>query len=60
MLILIPGLLYLYDSEDSLNDVGLNVLYFKEVFKHECKPQISIYLLQVYGDRYCKSLFTRQ
>lgn len=31
MLILIPGLLYLYDSEDSLNDVGINVLYFKEV-----------------------------
>lgn len=31
MLILIPGPLYLYDSEDSLNDVGLNVLYFKEV-----------------------------
>lgn len=26
MLILIPGLLYLYDSEDSLNDAGL--MYF--------------------------------
>lgn len=60
MLILIPGLLYLYDSEDSLNDVGLKCTLLQGSLKHECKPQISIYLLKVYGDMYCKSLFTRQ